>query len=118
MVKKVGKYEIPFDKDGNQMHYPTLTWDGSYDAVGKLKPTHPETRPNTPFMDTLTFTGSERGRSAAYFKFTRTNGTTVCFFMKEMEEIIPLMTHGTLTGTFQHVKRGQNFGTALVTSGD
>lgn len=118
MVKKVGKYEIPFDKDGNQMHYPELTWDGTCDGNGKLISTHPETRPNHPFTDTLTFSGSERGRSAAYFKFARENGKTVCFFMKEMEEIIPLLVHGKITGTFQHVKRGQNFGTALVTSGD
>ena len=67
-------------------------------------------RPNEPFMDTLTFLDYERGRSAAYFKFKREDGKTVCVFLKEMTEMIPRMIEGKITGTFAFVKRGKNYG--------
>jgi hypothetical protein len=97
MAKKVGDYQIPFDKDGNQMHYPE-SWR------------QPEWRDNTPFQDTLEYQSFNRGRSAAYFLFKRANGTQVTVFLKEMSEMIPRMVNGKITGTFAFVKRGENYG--------
>jgi hypothetical protein len=115
MVKKIGKYDIPFDADGNQMHYAEHGWDGTYNQSGSCNHVAKYTmQPNDPFPDTLTFKGYQRGRSAAYFHFERENGKGVCVFLKEMEAMIPLMVHGKITGTFQFIKRGQNYGCAIA----
>lgn len=115
MVKKIGKYDIPFDEDGNQLHYADVKWDGTYKPGGACNMVpNCVMLPNTPFQDTLTFKGFERGRSAAYFHFERESGKQVCVFLKEMEDIIPQMVHGKVTGTFQFIKRGQNYGCALI----
>ncbi len=103
MAKKVGTYAIPFDKDGNQQHYPD-SWRGL------------EWRDNAPFADTLTYEGFSRGRSAAYFNFTRQDGKSVTVFLKEMSEMIPLMVGGKITGTFAFVKRGENYGCTYQSS--
>lgn len=100
MAKKVGTYQIPFDKDGNQMHYPE----------GWKKP---EWRDNEPFHDVLTCEGFSRGRSAAYFNFRRQDGKTVTVFLKEMSEMIPKMVGGKIAGTFAFVKRGENYGCTM-----
>lgn len=100
MAKKVGSYEIPFDSKGNQLHYP------SYHSV--------DWRANDPFEDTLTYGGFSRGRSAAYFHFTRAGGETVTVFLKELDEMMPHMVSGKVNGTFQFVKRGENYGCTLI----
>ncbi len=89
MPKKVGSYNIPFDANGNQLHYDD--WK-----------THKRI-PNFEFEDTLTFSDMERGRSAAYFYFKRSDGTKVVVFMKDMTEMIHKMFGGTVTGTFSFV---------------
>ena len=105
-----GDYQIPFDRDGNQQHYPEPWWVGEY-------PNHTQEgakwRDNTPFVDTLTCEGFSRGRSAAYFRFSRQDGKRVCMFLKELESALPHMAGGKLSGTFQFIKRGQNYGIQL-----
>lgn len=107
-MKKISNCMVPFDGKGNQMHYPEWTWvDG--------KPTDPAMRPNEPFFDTLEYQSYSRGRSAAYFVFRRqVAGVNVVVFMSDMDDLIPRMTNGRITGTFRHLKRGQNFGTTLL----
>lgn len=101
MAKKVGTYEIPFDDEGNQKHYPD-SWRGLQWLA------------NEPFQDTLTYRTFSRGRSAAYFNFTRSNGKTVTVFLKELDEMMPHMIGGKVSGTFQFVKRGENYGCTLI----
>lgn len=96
---KVGNYQIPFDENGNQLHYAYY---------------HANMRDNVPFEDTLTFKGFERGRSAAYFQFLREDSTAVCMFMTDLSVAMPHIVNGKITGTFQFIKRGANFGCRLV----
>lgn len=111
MAKKVGDYPIPFDQMGNQLHYPVMGYR-LVNGVNKMFDIS-NYRDNTPFHDTLTFVGFERGRSAAYFNFTREDGKSVCVFMKEMSEMIPRMIEGKITARFAFVKRGKNYGCIL-----
>lgn len=99
-ARKAGNYEIPFDKAGNQLHYPDHN-------------VH-EWRANEEFEDTLTYAGYGRGRSAAFFCFKRANGKIVNVFMRDFEDMVPNMTMGQITGRFRFVKRGQNYGCVLV----
>jgi hypothetical protein len=110
MVKKKGGYHIPFDKNGNQLHYP----DPSYDfSSGSRVQVGPIWKNNDPFSDTLTFESYSRGRSAAYFRFRRSDNTQVCMFLSDMTDAIPHMVNGKLTGNFQFTKRGMNYGVQL-----
>lgn len=110
MAKK-GDYQIPFDRDGNQQHYPECWYVGEYP---NHKAKGPDWRDNVPFADTLTFVGYSRGRSAAYFHFKRTDGTKVCMFLTDIDDAIQHLVRGELRGTFQFTKRGQNYGVQLV----
>jgi hypothetical protein len=95
------KYQIPFDKEGNQLHYPD-NWS-----------IH-EWRDAEPFEETLIFDGYSRGRSAAYLNFHRkSNGTTINVFMTDFVDMVPLMVHGEVTACFEYTKRGQNYGVKL-----
>ncbi|WP_316207418.1 hypothetical protein [Bradyrhizobium sp. SZCCHNR3118] len=111
-MSKKGQYQIPFDKDGNQQHYAESWWvdlpNGKYERAG------PEWRDNVPFQSTLTYVGFSRGRSAAYLDFKRANGKLVTVFMKDFEAMVPHMIKGSVSGTFQFTKRGQNYGCQLV----
>lgn len=110
--KKIGSYKVPFDSNGNQLHYaPYRQWD-----YANNRPVGPDyDRPNEPFEDTLVFSTYSRGRSAAYFHMTReSTGTDVIVFMTDLCEMIPHMVGGKITGRFQHIQRGANFGTTLL----
>lgn len=100
MAKTSGNYLIPFDPNGNQLHYPG--WRDN------------EWRENADFTDTLTFDDYRRGRSAAYFNLIRADGTSVTMFLKELTEAIPHMVCGKLCGRFRFIKRGQNYGVTLI----
>ena len=98
-------YQIPFDSDGNQLHYPE-SW----------RPGGVQWRDNAPFNATLSYSEYSRGRSAAYFIFKREDGREVTVFLKDFESMVPHMVKGTITGTFQFTKRGMNYGCQLVES--
>lgn len=75
-----------------------------------------EWRPNIPFENVLHYEGFARGRSSAGFTFKDSEGHTYWMFMKDMDDLIrsgakPL----TVCGTFEFVKRGQNYGVRLLT---
>lgn len=96
------KLKIPFDSEGNQEHYPN--------AWGR----HKEYKDNYEFFSTLTFSHFSRGRSAAYAHFIAVSGMKCTMFLKELEEAIPYLENGSLTGTFTFCKHGQNYGVKLV----
>lgn len=101
--------DVPFDHKGNQQHYPEVGWAGSYaDGTGKTVPV--AWAPNHIFEDTLTYKEYRRGRSAAYFVFTRTGGQQVTMFLKDFEQCLAHMVNGKITGKFTFCKRGQNYG--------
>ncbi|AKF13441.1 hypothetical protein PHIN3_178 [Sinorhizobium phage phiN3] len=101
--KKTGNYPIPFDTNGNQLHYPeTWTRDG---VVMK---------DNFVFADVLTFSHFSRGRSAAYAYFKRSTGETVTVFLSDLADIMKIMVRGEVGGTFTFCKKGMNYGTKLV----
>ncbi len=66
------------------------------------------------FEDTLTYSGYARGRSAAYFKFARSDGHEIIMFLVDLEKVIPFMVKGKVTGKFTFCKRGANFGLTIV----
>lgn len=108
--KKIGSYQVPFDSLGNQLHAPYVPWN-----YEEKRPGDSITRLNEPFEDTLVFDTYSRGRSAAYFHFTReSDETSVIVFMTDLCEMIPHMVGGKITGRFQHIQRGANFGTTLL----
>lgn len=108
---KLGKYQIPFDANGNQQHYPEPWYVGQYPNHQRVEPNWQD---NHKFSDVLTFDGYSRGRSAAYFGFLRADGRSVTVFLKEFEGIVPHMVNGKVSGTFSFIKRGQNYGCVLV----
>lgn len=110
MAKK-GNYQIPFDKNGNQQHYPESWYVGEWP---KHTTEGPDWRDNAPFTDTLMYAGHRRGRSAAYFQFLRSDGTHVTMFLADFEQVVPHMMCGHVSGTFAFVKRGQNYGAYLI----
>lgn len=70
-----------------------------------------EWRPNKPFECTLQYEGFSRGRSSAGFAFKDQDGHSYWMFMTDMDDLIragarPLEVRG----TFEFVKRGQNYG--------
>jgi len=101
-MAKTGNYQIPFNKDGDQLHYPDR-WQNA------------EMRDNFEFEDTLTFETYERGRSAAYFIFKRSTGEKVTFFMTDFCGIVNHMRNGKVSGNFTFTKRGMNYGTKMLT---
>ena len=63
---------VPFDENGNQMHYP---------YCGALPP---EWRVNTEFRETLRITDFSRGRSAAYFHAEGQSGVKYTIFLTDL----------------------------------
>ncbi|WPE19928.1 hypothetical protein [Shinella zoogloeoides] len=107
MASKKGNYPIPFTAAGDQLHCPEFQWvDG--------KRVQPEMKDNFVFEDTLKFDDMARGRSAAYFYFTRSSGTKVVVFMKDLCEMMPHLVGGVIKGKFTFTKRGQNYGTIFI----
>lgn len=95
--------QVPFDKDGNQLHYP------EYNTK--------EYKDNYVFDDKLEFRYFCRGRSAAYALFKSTNINDCrqyTMFLTDLEQIMHKMTNGVISGKFTFVKRGQNFGVSLI----
>jgi hypothetical protein len=110
-MSKKGDYLIPFDRDGNQQHYPSAWYEGIYPDSRRVEP---DWRNNDPFEDELTFVSFSRGRSAAYLDFKRKGGTSVTVFLKEFVDMVPHLVGGVVKGRFQFIKRGQNYGCILL----
>lgn len=96
---KIYKGDIPFTKDGKTQ----LTCVSYWDKLAVM-------RPNAAFKDTITYSGFGRGRSAAHFYFTTSDGTAVTVFMTSLGEMMPHLHAGKVTGTFAYEKRGMNYG--------
>lgn len=99
-MAKTGDYDIPFDKDGNQLDYPGWndpTWVANHE-----------------FTDTLTYVSYGRGRSSVTFEFAREDGRTVSMFVTDLDSVLPIMANGKLTGRFTFTKRGQNYGVRMI----
>jgi hypothetical protein len=108
--KKIGDYQIPFNREGDQLHFATTgEYYGPTDRAFKWVD-------NFTFEDTLIPNGFERGRSAAYFIFRRmSTGTDVIVFLKDLCDMFPAMVgQGHVTGTFAFTKRGMNYGCRIV----
>jgi hypothetical protein len=105
-MSKRGNYQIPFNANGDQLHYADRwLWQ----------------RGLAPFVDnhefeaTLALKTMHRGRSAAYFEFERVGeGKTVTVFMTDLMEMFPHIHGGLIRGRFTFCKRGANFGCRLV----
>lgn len=105
MAKKIGEYQIPFNKNGDQLHYPAhYTMD-----TGRWKD-------NFTFEGVLEITRMERGMSAAYFHAKDQEGRGYTMFMKDLFEALPYMAYGKLTGRFTFTKRGNNYGVKYLPS--
>jgi len=116
VTKKIIKYQIPFDSNGNMVGYMH-----DRDIV---KWRDPET-----FFDALSFSRFERGRSAALLLEgdegrhailegngggNEPQGQVFQVFLTDLSKMIPHMRDGIIEGTFTFCKRGQNFGIKLV----
>jgi len=97
-------YQIPFDKDGNQLSYE------GYGAMQYLD--------NFEFVDTLEYVSYRTGRSAIGFTFRRaSSGTLVNIFITDMDKMLLKMVEGKITGKFTFCKRGANYGCKLLETG-
>jgi hypothetical protein len=97
--------KIPFDQHGNpvpfiQRRVEYYVWED-----------------NATFHTSLDFVRFERGRSAAHAIYAKADDPTweVTMFLSDLEDVVirglaPLR----LTGTFEYVKRGQNYGVKLA----
>lgn len=97
--------QIPFDQQGSPVPY-TPQRDECYIWED-----------NVPFKATLVFERFERGRSAAHAIYAKGDDPSwkVTMFLSDLEDVIakgfaPLY----LTGHFEYVKRGQNYGVKLI----
>lgn len=109
MVKSVGKYKVPFDFDGNQLHYPlNVLMDGKH-AECNWKDNHA-------FADTLKVEGMHAGQSAKYLKVVfMTTGHHYTMFIRDVIDVLlnATVNKGEMTATRVFTKRGANFGIAV-----
>lgn len=103
MVKQ-SDYQIPFDKNGNQLHYPY-----GYSDVEKWKD-------NYVFEDEIKFINLHRfGVSSVYAQFeSTTTGKKFTMFTKDLSDCFNDFVNGKLKATFTFCKRGQNYGIKVV----
>lgn len=97
--------KIPFDQHGSPVPYCRFGEDSYVWETNK------------PFKTTLVFKRFERGRSAAHAIYAKGDDPQweVTIFLSDLEDVIaqgfaPLY----LTGHFEFVKRGQNYGVKLI----
>jgi hypothetical protein len=84
---KRGDYKIPFDGEGNMLHYPEsylMSPNPKY-APDRVPG---EWRDNEPFQARLELVGFQRGRSAAYFMWRDEEGHTYPMFLVELERLL------------------------------
>lgn len=104
--------QVPFDQHGNPVPYvrqrASLVWEDNAPFVWE---------DNAPFTATLVFKRFERCRSAAHAVYVKYDDPSwvVIMFLSDLEDVIAsafIPLH--LTGTFEYVKRGQNYGVKLI----
>lgn len=105
--------KIPFDHHGCPVPY----------VRGLARPDDivPDSRyvweDNKPFRAILEFQRFERGRSAAHAIYAKADDSTweVTMFLTDFEDVVKRgLIPSRLTGRFEYVKRGTNFGVKLL----
>lgn len=97
---------VPHAEDGSLFHYART--GSQHDPWGRRV----TWREPAEFSAKLTLTGTERGRSAAYFMWSDEEGRTWPMFLSEMAVLAQsaIIAHGIAKGRWIPCKRGQNFG--------
>lgn len=102
-MKKTGQYQVPFDKNGNVLHYTD-----SHQGVSM--------RANHVFADELVISRiMSNCRSGGYVKMRSIiDSRTYPMFLSVFNSLVEKMDRGVLRGSFTFKKRGQNFSLAYV----
>lgn len=108
---------VPYDDNGNLLHFPATRY--TYDNGVRTEVPY-DWRPNEPFTATMTMYGMSRGRSAAYFHWTDSEGHRFPMFMKDLGDLLRAATlvRGTITGRWDVAKRGENYGLRYLSPAD
>lgn len=98
-MKRNADMQVPYNDNGDLMHH----------AAGDV-----QWKSNDEFEATLTLTGTERGRSAAIFRWVDSDtGRHYPMFMTDVARLLMLgrvESGGVARGRWYVVKRGQNYG--------
>ncbi|MEU7911358.1 hypothetical protein [Microbispora bryophytorum] len=109
----------PYNANGDLMHFPETRH--KYDLENKTREEIPyDWRPNEPFTATLTLMRMSRGRSAAYFYWRDADNHEFPMFMTDLCDLLTGTTidRGTVTGRWDVVKRGKNYGLRYLGTAD
>lgn len=110
-MKRNAKLKTPWNRQG-LLHHPVV---GGREVVE-------EWRDNPVFAAEMTYKGTERGRSAAYFKWEDRRGQQYPMFITDIGRMIQaavkLEEGGKVYGEWFVVKRGQNYGITPALPGD
>lgn len=103
-MKRNAELPVPFSTSGNLMHDPHT----KEDVIGSW-------RPNNAFDATLKYVGTERGRSAAFFRWEDVNtGAIYPMFITDVGHLLlqarKIEPGGVVSGRWFAVKRGKNYG--------
>jgi len=123
----MGKYKIPFDEHGDQLHYtydeapPFNLPDDDPASKGEEHrniPGHPISwKKNFKFHDTLQLDGMDHGQSAKFLLLSSTTtGSHFTMFVRDAIDVIrnAEIDHGKITATRMFIKRGQNYGVTVM----
>jgi len=111
MPTKRVNWKIAFDPvTGDHQSYPRITYE--YDRFGSsATKIEPEWREQFSFEDILEYQHYTRGRSALNFIWkSKTTGIHYEMFLAQLDDALPYIVGGCLTGTFDFVKYGNNTG--------
>jgi hypothetical protein len=111
MIKRNPELEIPFTSRGDLMHSIDPAQDSNAD--GPLEA--PVWRANDSFTATLKLIGTQRGRSAAYFRWQDVaTGAIYPMFLTDASRLMMIGRSidegGVATGSWYVVKRGHHYG--------
>lgn len=106
IIKLNNRHKIPFLR-GNQLDCERWCLPSDYEFY--------ETIDNFIFEDTLEVSDYSRGQSSVKFIMKRlSNGKTVSVFVSDFTDMCRIMNNGKVTGKFGFVKKGANYGCALM----
>lgn len=99
MSKTAGKYQIPFDENGNMREYPNHYGDTFW-------------RDNDPFHADMQVIGYERGRSAVRVILKDSTERKWPMFISDLVDLIKTsdILDGKVSGQWVGTKKGQNYG--------